>query len=214
MAGMIERLSNESMNTRKSFVINVTSDGSLNFSGDYKAGKVNLIQLNFENNTAGISNQAEWINKTFSELYKRGIKNIDVVAHSMGGESITYYLEFLHKTDDIKVKKFVAIGTPFTWNMGLPEDTAIDNLKKLNIFVKNSSNLPNSLSVLAIAGIIDNEKDGDGVVPYEIATFSKYIFDRNNYNEYIVRGENAQHSKLRSNEEVDLIIKKYLWDIE
>jgi uncharacterized alpha/beta hydrolase family protein len=213
MGGMIRRLSKSTRNTHKSLVIHVSNDGTLTTTGTYEKGKINLIQLIFDNNRSGVYEQYDWIKKTMDSLNNMGITKIDVVAHSMGGESITYYMEHMPSGQLPAIERFIPIATPFTWNFGGPPDftSTVDNLIKSNIMAQGKAKLPENLSVMAIAGVVESDEKGDGTVPLMSATFGKYIFKPENYKEEIIRGANARHSGLHENTEVDALVTKFLW---
>ena len=66
--------------------------------------------------------------------------------------------------------------------------------------------LPTNLSVYGIIGNVGDESDG--TVPYADAHFAKRLFA--NYQEAIITGDKAAHSKLRNNDKVDEIILRFL----
>lgn len=83
------------------------------YFGNYlkRAGLGPIYTINLKNPFKSIEEYSKKVKKRVDELFKEGIKEVDLVGHSMGGLVCLYFaLKFESK---VKIKKIVCIGTPF-----------------------------------------------------------------------------------------------------
>ncbi|ODJ55482.1 hypothetical protein BFR38_08755 [Brochothrix thermosphacta] len=200
MAPMIKRLAKKEKSFASGVTFTIEPNGSYEKKGEFVAHKKNLVNVVYADSQTEAATEGEQLATVMSALREAGIKTVDFVAHSMGGTTITYYLESQpDETKVPKVEKFVAIGTPFAW---AGTAAASEN----NVLEQNKVDLPTNLSVYGIIGNVGDESDG--TVPYADAHFAKRLFA--NYQEAIITGDKAAHSKLRNNDKVDEIILRFL----
>ena len=215
---MLDRLSRRYDGPKKAMIIHVRNNGTLAVTGSLSNKRIPLIQVIFDNNQATMETQANWLKTVFRDLRSReGVNKMDVVSHSMGGKSFTYCLETTGNPSEYPVtNKYIAIAAPFDWVDGPQNEDAftLAQLEKQSVLYQMRSRLPHGLKVLAVAGVINNDDEGDGQVPLSSAFFGRYIFAGHPYQEKIVRGKNARHSRLHENPEVDKLIAQYLWGIK
>lgn len=215
---MLDRLSHRYDGPERAMIVHVRKNGTLTVTGSLSGKRIPLIQIIFDNNQATMETQAKWLKTVFHDLKsKEGVDKMDVVSHSMGGKSFTYYLETIDNPTDYPVtNKYIAIAAPFDWVDGPQNEDAftLAQLKQQSVLYQMRGRLPGRLKVLAIAGVINNDNEGDGQVPLRSAFFGRYIFAGHSYQEEIVRGKNARHSRLHENPEVDKLIARDLWGIK
>ncbi len=220
LGGMIKRLETQNDAT-KSLVITVKSDGGLDISGSYdKFSHDPLIQVLFENNKSSMVNQTEWL-KTVGKALKSDyhITKINAVGHSMGGVSLTNYVEQTGNDAMYPVlEKLVLIGAPLNGlaignsAYDLADSGPKTETERYTNFIQHKAMIPHSIEVFNIAGDLLDGTKSDGSVPVSSALSGKFIFsDILNYEEKIFEGDNASHSKLHENPEVDAVIGDFLW---
>ncbi|MFT8310713.1 MAG: alpha/beta fold hydrolase [Sporolactobacillus sp.] len=214
---MFQRLQTNYDGPERAIVITVEPNGVIKSSGKITNQKIPLIQVIFASNHESMEQQADWLKNVFLVLKRDyGLKQVNVVSHSMGGKAFTCYLEQIKDPSDYpSIKKYVAIAAPFDWINGPlnDKDYTIEALKRDSYLFQHRSRLPQNLNVLAVAGEMRNAVEGDGVVSRQSAFFGQYFFNRAHYQEKTVYGPNAQHSMLHENPQVDQLIAKFLWSI-
>ncbi|MCO7127021.1 alpha/beta fold hydrolase [Sporolactobacillus shoreicorticis] len=214
---MFQRLQANYDGPERAIVITVEPNGVTKSSGKMKNQKIPLIQVIFASNHESMEQQADWLKNVFFVLKRDyGIKQVNVVSHSMGGKAFTCYLEQINVPSDYpSIKKYVAIAAPFDWINGPlnDKDYTIEQLQQNSYLFQHRSRLPKNLNVLAIAGEMRNPIEGDGVVSQQSAFFGRYFFNHAHYQEKTVYGSNAQHSMLHENPQVDRMIAEFLWTI-
>ncbi|UHP11021.1 alpha/beta hydrolase [Listeria marthii] len=225
--GMINRLADEG-DVTKSLVMTVASDGTVSTEGTYDKFSNNpTIQVVFEDNKSSTENQTQWIQNVMKELKNNyHIEKVYAVGHSMGGVSLTSYIEKVGSDKAYPVlEKLVLIGSPLN-GLVIGDDgvTAYDLTDKApkqasdrySEFMKNKQNIPTHLRVLNIAGDTLNGTKSDGSVSVASALSGKFIFEgqAESYKEKIFTGKNAAHSKLHENTDVDAEVANFLWGIE
>jgi uncharacterized alpha/beta hydrolase family protein len=216
---MINRLAAAGHGVKRTMTVRITPQGVVHVTRLSSARRP-LIQIIFENNQGSIAQQAVWLNHAMRTLKKAyGIKRMNVVSHSMGGESFVYYLETIRRRDDYPIiEKYVAIAAPFDWIDGVQDDLnySLSQRKQRSILYQRRGQIPSSLNVLAIAGLIESDHPlkGDGMVPLRSALFGRYLFNPAHYSERIVRGTGATHSGLHKSPAVDRLTARFLWGID
>lgn len=219
---MLERMDQQQWGT-KTLVCFVNKKGRVSFKGSIPENVENpFIQVIFENNRAKLSDQTKWLQEVMKQLKDRyHIQEINLVGHSMGGLALTNYLQTTVDKDLYpKALKLVTIGSPFggidredyfNVNYG---DALIDlhpNSAALQQLLKNKSAFPSDVSVLSIAGVMNNPLAGDGLVSLESALFNQYLVNRDQYTENVITDLAATHSGLHEMESVDQLIAEFLW---
>ncbi|EAC9071866.1 alpha/beta hydrolase [Listeria monocytogenes] len=225
--GMINRLA-EDGDVTKSLVMNVAADGTVSSDGNYDKFSHNpTIQVIFEDNKSSAANQTQWIQNVMKELKNNyHIEKVYAVGHSMGGVSLTSYIEKVGSDKTYPVlEKLVLIGAPLN-GLVIGDDgvTAYDltdsgpkkSSDRYSEFMKNKQKIPTNLHVLNIAGDTLNGTKSDGSVSVVSALSGKFIFEGQaaSYEEKTFTGKNAAHSKLHENTDVDAEVADFLWGIE
>jgi triacylglycerol esterase/lipase EstA (alpha/beta hydrolase family) len=83
------------------------------YFGNYlkRANLGSIYTINLKNPFRSIEEYSKKVKERIDELFKEGIKEVDLVGHSMGGLVCLYFaLKCEYK---VKLKKIVCIGTPF-----------------------------------------------------------------------------------------------------
>ena len=220
---MIQRLTEQAA-TKKEMEIIVQADGSLQVTGQLSKKKDNpSIQVLFAANKDNEWNQTEWIYLILNYLKQQGVEQVNLVGHSMGGVSSLRYLTTYGQPDDASmIKKFISIGAPFNEFIDTLGEQSIDDLlqngpdqqaSRYLDYSNGIANVPNKLSVLLIAGKLDQTTPSDGTVPVTsaLATYSLLKNHGNPISYQIFTGSKAQHSQLHENSEVDQAIANFLW---
>ncbi|MBC1589760.1 alpha/beta hydrolase [Listeria welshimeri] len=225
--GMINRLADDGSVT-KSLVMTVAADGTVTSKGNYDKFSQNpTIQVIFEENKSSMVNQALWIQNVMKELKNNyHIEKVYAIGHSMGGVSLTSYIEKVgsNKTYPV-IEKLVLIGAPLNGLVigddgvtpyDLTEDGPKQSSERYSEFMENKTNIPTNLQVLNIAGDKLDGTKSDGSVSVASALSGKFIFDGQvtSYEEQVFTGKNAAHSNLHENTEVDAKVAAFLWDIK
>ncbi|MBC2249038.1 alpha/beta hydrolase [Listeria sp. FSL L7-0123] len=225
--GMINRLADEG-DVTKSLVMTVAADGTVSTDGNYDKFSNNpTIQVVFEDNKSSMDNQAQWIQNVMKELKNNyHIEKVYAVGHSMGGVSLTSYIEKVGSDKAYPIlEKLVLIGSPLN-GLVIGDDgvTAYDLTDKgpkqssdrYSEFMKNKQKIPTHLRVLNIAGDTLDGTKSDGSVSVASALSGKFIFEgqAESYQEKTFTGKNAAHSKLHENTDVDAEVADFLWGKE
>ncbi|EFR88261.1 alpha/beta hydrolase [Listeria marthii] len=225
--GMIDRLADEG-DVTKSLVMTVAADGTVSTDGNYDKFSNNpTIQVVFEDNKSSMDNQAQWIQNVMKELKNNyHIEKVYAVGHSMGGVSLTSYIEKVGSDKAYPIlEKLVLIGSPLN-GLVIGDDgvTAYDLTDKgpkqssdrYSEFMKNKQKIPTHLRVLNIAGDTLDGTKSDGSVSVASALSGKFIFEgqAESYQEKTFTGKNAAHSKLHENTDVDAEVADFLWGKE
>lgn len=205
--GMINRLA-EDGDVTKSLVMNVAADGTVSSDGNYDKFSHNpTIQVIFEDNKSSAANQTQWIQNVMKELKNNyHIEKVYAVGHSMGGVSLTSYIEKVGSDKTYPVlEKLVLIGAPLN-GLVIGDDgvTAYDltdsgpkkSSDRYSEFMKNKQKIPTNLHVLNIAGDTLNGTKSDGSVSVASALSGKFIFE----------GQAASYEEKHSQVRMQLIV--------
>ncbi|MBC1377142.1 alpha/beta hydrolase [Listeria innocua] len=225
--GMINRLAEDGIVT-ESLVMTVAADGSISTKGSYDKFSHNpTIQVIFEDNKSSMVNQAQWIQNVMKELKNNyHIEKVDAVGHSMGGVSLTSYIEKVGSDKSYPVlENLVLIGAPLNGLVvgdngvtayDLTDEGPKQSSERYSEFMKNKQKIPTNLQVLNIAGDMLDGTKSDGSVSVASALSGKFIFEgqAKSYEEKIFTGKNAAHSKLHENTDVDAKVANFLWGTE
>ncbi|XOQ37202.1 MAG: Alpha/beta hydrolase superfamily protein [Lactococcus sp.] len=196
--------------------IEVQKNGALKWTSSLRKKSVNpFIVISFDDNSEeAVDEQAKWIQIALDkahDLYQ--FDAYDALGHSNGGLAWTIYLEEETSSQTSQMKKLITLGTPYndleTADNPYPNRAALKETDRLADMVKEKQAIPNSLSMVSIAG--DEQGGSDGVVPVTSALASEKIYknDITSYQEKVFYGDNVQHSDLIENEKIiDYIVNE------
>ncbi len=104
------------------------------------------------------------------------------------------------------MNKLMTIGTPYN----LEESNPHNRTQMLADLIKARKQLPKNLTVYSLAGT--QTYDGDGIVPLASVECGKYIFQNQvkHYTQITVSGDDASHSDLPQNQEIEGYIQQYM----
>ncbi|MCH4164267.1 MAG: alpha/beta hydrolase [Lentilactobacillus diolivorans] len=213
-------------NANKSMVIIVNRHGKLRVIGqmnDYRT----MIQVLFKDKTSRPKQQAIWLLKICQLLEAEyHVSSVNLVGHSMGCITIFWYLTHEQAKSSISVKRVVAIAGPFndseiarsTPDVDAYPFNANGPVKRMPIYRALSQKIaaiPPEISVLNIAGKINDEQQNDGQVSLNSAFSLRYLLQQpaHYYREVVIRGKWATHRLLHENRLVDANIAKFIWDV-
>jgi uncharacterized alpha/beta hydrolase family protein len=208
---------------KKELTVTVLADGTLQTEGQL-TGKENIpmIQVLFEDNQSHEWNQAEWIRSVLVYLKTNAqIDQVNIVGHSMGGVSTLRYLGTYSQDDSVPiVRKFSAIGAPFNDFVDTSKSQSIDDLlahgpNEISARMKDYSSMFSDValpSIQLLAGQLASDDLSDGTVPLGSALAIYHLLKIQNADiSYTIITENAQHSQLHENAEVDTLLQQFLW---
>lgn len=209
----------------------VDKDGHVTLHGTMHKNSVNpIVEVNYEDNRQlDFTKHGVWatnVVKTLQDQY--GVKNINMVGHSLGNISIIYYMLDNAKNQAMpKLRKQVDIAGHFDGlrYRSLPAEiqepaglkVARDGKpNRMNPTYQEMTKLrsiypKNQVRVLNIIGDIGGHTDG--TVTNASSLSLKYLLG-NRAKSYQVKefhGKRAQHSKLHSNPAVDKVLINFLW---
>ncbi|MDN6639792.1 MAG: alpha/beta hydrolase [Tetragenococcus sp.] len=221
---MIQQMEQEGIAQREMVVI-VHSDGSLETQGELSGEKTNpIIQVIFEDNENDEWNQTEWIKNTLSFLKEDyQVDKVNLLGHSMGGVSTYRYMGTYGQEDTLpEVENFIALGAPFNDFINTSDRQSLEDLLKdgpdetsarYQDFEELTPQISQETTVLLIAGQLSESDFSDSMVPITSA-LSVYSLLKANEIEVdysVVHGQNAQHSMLHENNQVNKLIEQALW---
>ncbi|UOQ44424.1 alpha/beta fold hydrolase [Halobacillus salinarum] len=213
---------------KQRMIVYVSSRGRVSIRGGIPHSMNPFIQVIFENNRASVADQTFWLKKVLHQLHeKRGIDQVNLVGHSMGGLASTNFLLNNQDKDQYPaVKKLVVIASPF---QGIERDGYFDinrgaalgdlhpNSMVLQQMVEHKDKFDSATKVLAIAGVInENEEHAywDGLVSASSALGISSIAPKDHYKQALLYDPAATHSGLHEFTEVDNLLANFLWDIQ
>ncbi|MTD41425.1 alpha/beta hydrolase [Erwinia sp. CPCC 100877] len=220
--GMLKRLSSK---TQKELTLSVSPTGIVQAAGQLSGKADNpSVQVIFEDNKNNEWNQAEWIKnclRYLSDTY--ATKEVNLVGHSMGGvSSLRYLTTYGDDTDLPKVNKFVAIAAPFNNFVELSQGETLEDVLTNGPAVQSDryidlasgiTKVATTMQTLIIAGDLQDGSLSDGTVPAAdaLSTVAMLKNHGNAVSEKVFYGQNAQHSQLHENLEVDQLVADFLW---
>ncbi|MFQ3545100.1 alpha/beta hydrolase [Halobacillus rhizosphaerae] len=225
---MMERFEDREIGQQRMVVV-VSSQGRVTIKGGIPHKMNPFIQVLFQDDRASVADQTYWLKKVLYQLHeKRGIDQVNLVAHSMGGLASTNFL--LNNSEGShhypKVNKLAVIATPFR---GIQKEDyfkhnsgdALPDLKPdaevLTQMKQQRKQFDPHTQVLAIAGVMNEDENhaySDGLVTVSSALGIRDIVPKENYKEAVIYDEYATHSGLHESKKVDALLAEFLWDIQ
>lgn len=210
---------------------NVDKNGHVTLRGSMHKNSINpVVEVNYEDNRQlNFEKHGVWATNVVKALQKQyGIKNINMVGHSLGNISIIYYmLDNAQNKSMPKLRKQVDMAGHFAGldfaslpaDIREPQGLKLDQNgkpNKMNATYRQMTRLrsiypKNQVRVLNIIGDIGGKTDG--TVTNASSLSLKYLV-ANRAKSYQVKtfhGKLARHSKLHSNPAVDKVLIKFLW---
>lgn len=209
----------------RALVAEVSANG-VKLSGHWpKNLKRPMIQVIFTDNHANWNRDAKWLNQLLQTLKDRyGVSTYNAIGHSRGCEALIIANE---QNAPLRLKRLVTIAGPIDgaiWRDNGNIATKVNQNGRPNVInpeyqqiISNSQNFPTNVSVLSIAGDLDDGSKSDGVVTLTSATALPYALKGRsmNYHQYISHGRNAQHSRLpRFNHDVQLKSLDFIFEYQ
>ncbi|VDG24837.1 alpha/beta hydrolase [Lactiplantibacillus mudanjiangensis] len=188
-----------------------------------------MVQLVFATPRVSVRQQAQGVLAVVKYLLAHEhVQTINLVAHSMGGVVLFQYLTTAARLVNLpEVRKVVTIGAPFNdsevgqntypiENHPLTASGPTQTTAVYNYFLRTLQRLPNTISYLNIAGNIGDDAQSDGAVAVNSALSLRFLLRPvvDQYQEFVVHGKNARHSRLHENYEVDRQIVQFLYPDE
>lgn len=185
-----------------------------------------MVQLVFATPRVAVRQQAAGVLAVVKYLIAHEhVQTMNLVAHSMGGVVLFQYLTTAAKLVNLpEVRKVVTIGAPFNdsevgqntypiENHPLTATGPAQTTPVYNYFLRTLQRLPNTISYLNIAGNIGDAAQSDGAVALNSALSLRFLLQPtiDQYQEFVVHGKNARHSRLHENYEVDRQIVQFLY---
>lgn len=225
--GMIKRFEKQEIAT-KSLVITVASNGQILTDADRTSDSFSdnnpMVQVLFEDNRNNEWEQAAWIKSVLVFLQQEyGVKEVNLVGHSMGGISgFRYLLQDGRNNELPSIKKFIAIGSPFNEFLDTLNNQTLDNLlangpseksERYILYENEQAGMPIDVDVCLIAGKISDEDLSDKTVPLSSALAINSMVQQNGnpISVEVIEGKGANHSGLHENSDVDTRVSKFLW---
>lgn len=212
--------------SNKIIKVNVAKGGKTTIKGNISKDSRNpIVEVNFaDNKNDNYRQDGQYAKDAIVAVQKKfGIKDINLVGHSMGNLAIVYYL--LNNANDTSlptVRHHVAIAGHFDGGIGFGynDKTKLDQNGQPNIMEEHYQQLlglrntyPQTAKVLNIAGDLGDGTHSDEEVPVNSAFSLKYLLGgrEKSYRQVVIHGKQAQHSKLHSNSQVDRLLINFLW---
>lgn len=210
---------------------NVAKDGHVTLHGTMHKNSINpIVEVNYEDNRQlDFNKHGVWATNVVKALQKQyGIKNINMVGHSLGNISIIYYLlQNAQNKSMPKLRKQVDMAGHFDGldfaqlpaEIRQPQNLKLDRNGKpnhMNATYRQMTKLrsiypTNQIRVLNIIGNIGGKTDG--TVTNVSSLSLKYLVAQRakSYEVKTFHGKLARHSKLHSNPAVDKVLIQFLW---
>lgn len=205
---------------KRSMVITVSPTGQLDVRGTLHTTAAPIIQVIFQNNTAGEEVDSQWLAKIFTMLHERyGVVKLNAVGHSMGAYAV---IAAAMAQTPIELEKVVAIAGPYDGLLGWndqPHQLQLAADGRPNLIrpeyarlLKNRTHF-RAKSVLNIYGNVQDGTDTDTVVSVNSALSLGYLLrGLTKYQTLEVTGPHAQHSQLHEhNVTVDRAMLQFIW---
>jgi len=222
--GMLQRFVTGSI-ANKSLVVMIDRHNRPHVTGHLDPYRP-MVQLIFATPRVSVRQQAQGVLAVVKYLLAHEhVQTMNLVAHSMGGVVLFQYLTTAARLVNLpEVRKVVTIGAPFNdrevgqntypiENHPLTASGPTETTPVYNYFLRTLQRLPNTISYLNIAGNIGDDAQSDGAVALNSALSLRFLLRPvvSQYQEFVVHGKNARHSRLHENYEVDRQIVQFLY---
>ncbi|MFT8871962.1 MAG: alpha/beta hydrolase [Sporolactobacillus sp.] len=212
----------------RTVTLTVSAKGNVTVSGTWKSGSVNpLVQIVFQdNNNSDFKTTTQWMRSVLETLQKKyNVQTFNVVAHSMGNLVLMNYLLTYGQNKDLpQLQKQISIAGNFDGTLGEEDSSNVNQLDQngrpllmnadYNSMLARQATYPyKQVQVLNIIGDLNDGSHSDGRVSYASAASLQYLLGgrEKTYHQVVLKGANAQHSKLHENSQVDELIAGFLW---
>lgn len=192
----------------------VAKNGRVTLNGPSIRGKRNpIVQVNLQDNrNTNMAAGGRYVRNVVLKLKREdGVKSFNVVAHSMGNTDVFAFLnDYGDQAGMPKLKKQVVLAGAGMANA--PVDNAV-----FQQIQRHMSKLKDNYPHAQVLNIIGDKGGGtDGRIPNESSRSIKQLLgDRPaSYKQVVIRGKQAQHSKLHENPRVFKLINNFLWGRE
>ncbi|WP_416353129.1 alpha/beta fold hydrolase [Agrilactobacillus fermenti] len=210
--------------------VKIYQDGSytvVGSLGDIAQAQNPCIQVLFQQATASVLQQSDWLQHLTHDLFKKGVASVNLVGHSMGAVTAAVYCaRYADQPDLPKVKRVVTIAGPFN-DFELGKDTkkifsypltkkGPEKVTPIYVYLRTHlQKLQEPIHFLNIVGNIlpTTHVQHDGSVSADSGLALGFILapTQHLYKQAVIRGANAAHSLLHENSLVDLNIIDFLW---
>lgn len=208
----------------------VSKTGYVKLVGTWQHGAINpIVEVNYaDNNQLNFKRHGQWAKNVVIALQRRyHIRKFNMVGHSLGNISLIYYsLQNSNQSQLPKLQKQVDIaghfaGLNFKWvptsirqpaNLKLAADGKPNHMNATYRQMTGlRQTLPRRVQVLNLYGDIGGHTDG--TVPNVSSLSLKYLVASRarSYTEKRFTGQQARHSRLHDNPQVDQALIKFLW---
>ncbi|WP_290065552.1 alpha/beta hydrolase [Lactobacillus intestinalis] len=204
----------------------VKRNGQVSLSGKIsKNAKNPIIMVGYQDNRNGnYRTDARYAYNAVKAVQRSyNFKKMNLVGHSMGNMDIIFMLLYYGQNKNFpKVNRQVDIAGHFNGIRGM-QSTAYAHVNKAGRPSKMDSDYkqlmrlrqtyPKTASVMNIYGDLQDGTHSDKDVTIYSAKSLKYLVSprAKHYEEHLIIGPGAQHSRLHENPEVDELLIKFLW---
>ncbi len=213
---------------KKVLTINVAADGTLQVTGQYsKKVRRPLIQINFENNTASIATQTQWLMTILQDLKRNdGVKKYNVVAHSAGNITLFETVTAHHQTLPT-LNKYVILAGPFNGVIGMNDEPNQNKLlahdrpqtfypanswyPSYRQLLKDAQHFPKHVKILNIYSDLGDGTHSDGQVTVQSEQSVNYLLRGRKVQLKNVKMTGLTHSGLHQSTRVNRLWIKFLW---
>lgn len=204
----------------------VHSNGSVSLTGRVAKGDNHpIVRVGFEDNTnSNYDTDARYAYNAVKTMQNRyHFNKMNLVGHSMGNMDIMFMLlNYVQRRSFPTVNKQVDIAGHFNGIRGM-SSTSYAHVNKAGKPSKMDSDYRRLLrlrktyphaSVMDIYGNLENGTESDRDVTIYSAKSLKYLVSprARHFEEHEIKGQNAEHSKLHDNHQVDNLLIRFLWN--
>lgn len=208
----------------------VSKTGRVKLVGTWQHGAINpIVEVNYaDNRQLNFKRHGQWAKNVVIALQRRyHIRKFNMVGHSLGNISLIYYsLQNSNQSRLPKLQKQVDIAGHFAGLNFKRVPTSVRQPANLKLAADGKPNqmnatyrqmtglrqtLPRRVQVLNLYGDIGGYTDG--TVPNVSSLSLKYLVASRarSYTEQRFTGQQARHSRLHDNPQVDRALIKFLW---
>lgn len=217
--------------------VNVDRNGHARLIGRISRSARNpLVEVNFADNR--LSGAHGSYTRAYYTIGARYVKNainvvtkryhysaINAVSHSMGNlEFINYIRRYQNQSGFPVIRHWVSMAGHYDGIVGVndePNETRIDRRTgrpsrmepEYRALLRLRNTFPRQTRVLNIFGNLENGTNSDGDVSNASSRSLRYLINgrAKSYRELMIRGRNAQHSRLHNNAQVNQALINFIW---